>query len=267
MSEIDAIFRWDQNALHLLEDCDVAERSLEVADSFLVSDGRVLAVDLHRERFLASAAARGYDGDDDLDAFWHAALSIIPRQTQWFPRFELARQRDAWQLQFRLRPAPQLAETVVLATHRGPDPRTAPTVKGPDLEAMMRLRQEAQRAGAQEAVLLDDSAVDSGAVADGATSALLWWREDTLCQPPLSLPRVDSVTARSILTIASATGVAIREEAARPDELEGCEVWAVNALHGIRLVTEWVDGPAVITSDTRALRWRMRLAALARPLP
>jgi branched-subunit amino acid aminotransferase/4-amino-4-deoxychorismate lyase len=245
MSEIDAIFRWDQNALHLLEDCDVAERSLEVADSFLVSDGRVLAVDLHRERFLASAAARGYDGDDDL----------------------LARQRDAWQLQFRLRPAPQLAETVVLATHRGPDPRTAPTVKGPDLEAMMRLRQEAQQAGAQEAVLLDDGAVDSGAVADGATSALLWWREDTLCHPPLSLPRVDSVTARSILTIASATGVAIREEAARPDELEGCEVWAVNALHGIRLVTEWVDGPAVITSDTRALRWRMRLAALARPLP
>jgi branched-subunit amino acid aminotransferase/4-amino-4-deoxychorismate lyase len=127
---------------------------------------------------------------------------------------------------------------------------------------MMRLRQEAQQAGAHEAVLLDD-----GAVVDGATSALLWWREGTLCHPPLSLPRVDSVTARSILTIASATGVAVREEAARPDELEGCEVWAVNALHGIRLVTDWVEGPAVAASDTRARRWRMRLAALARPLP
>jgi branched-subunit amino acid aminotransferase/4-amino-4-deoxychorismate lyase len=262
MSEIDAIFRWNQNALHLLEDCDVAERSLEVADSFLVSDGRVLAVDLHRERFLASATARGYDADDDLDAFWHSALSIIPRQTQWFPRFELARQRDTWQLQFRLRPAPRLAETVALATHSGADPRTAPTVKGPDLDAMMRLRQEAQRAGAQEAVLLDD-----GVVVDGATSALLWWREDTLCHPPLALPRVDSVTARSILTIASATGAAVREEAARPDGLAGCEVWAVNALHGIRLVTDWIDGPAVTASDARAHRWRMRLAALARPLP
>jgi branched-subunit amino acid aminotransferase/4-amino-4-deoxychorismate lyase len=134
-------------------------------------------------------------------------------------------------------------------------------VKGPDLEAMLRLRQEAQRSGAREAVILD-----GGLVSEGSTSALMWWRGDRLMVPPAWLPRIPSVTARSILTVAAATGVEVAEEEATPDELAGCEVWAVNALHGIRVVQAWVDGPSVDADGNHAVRWRPRLTALARPL-
>ena len=49
--------------------------------------------------------------------------------------------RDADHLRFRLRPAPELRETVVLSTAAA-DPRRTPTIKGPDLEqyAMPTLR-------------------------------------------------------------------------------------------------------------------------------
>lgn len=261
MSEISAIFDWHDGALRLLEDCDLFETRLEVADSFLVSDGRVLAIDLHRRRFIESALERGYPDEAELDAFWSAALALIPREIQWFPRFEVGSHDGAFRLQFRLRSAPELTETVVVATHPGADPRRVPTIKGPDLDAMLRLRQEAQRSGARESVILD-----GGLVSEGSTSSLLWWRGDTLMTPPARLPRVAGVTARSILAIAAGTGVEIAEEGVTPDELDGCEVWAVNALHGIRLVTAWVGGPELATDPARSAGWRPRLRALARPL-
>jgi len=52
-----------------------------------------------------------------------------------------------------------------------------------------------------------------------------------------------------------------------PESLEGCEVWALNALHGIRIVTEWVDGPATAELPGRLDAWRARLDALRKPLP
>ena len=126
---------------------------------------------------------------------------------------------------------------------------------------MLRLRQEAQRSGAREAVILD-----GGLVSEGSTSALMWWRGDQLMVPPAYLPRIPSVTARSIMTIAAAIGTPVAEEETTPEELAGCEVWAVNALHGIRVVDAWVDGPDLDADGRHAQRWRPRLTALARPL-
>ena len=51
-----------------------------------------------------------------------------------------------------MREAPERKRSIVLATHTGRDPRNAPRFKGPDLEAMTRLRTEAQKRGADEAV-------------------------------------------------------------------------------------------------------------------
>jgi branched-subunit amino acid aminotransferase/4-amino-4-deoxychorismate lyase len=136
-------------------------------------------------------------------------------------------------------------------------------VKGPDLERMVRLRTEAQRAGADEAVLL----TREGWVAEGSTTCLVWWRGDALCLPAPEIERIDSVTVRSVVALATALGVDILFETVRPDELDGLEVWALNALHGIRIVTRWLDGPATAELPGRLEDWRRRLDALRRPLP
>ena len=112
-------------------------------------------------------------------------------------------------------------------------------MKGPDLEAMVRLRTAVHKEGAGDAVILSPD----GYLADGTTTCLAWWRGDALVIPDDAIERIDSVTLRSVLALATATGVDILRESARPEDLDGCEVWALNALHGIRIVTSWIDGP------------------------
>lgn len=253
---------WREGVLEPRDDCDVLPSWIEAADSWLVSDGRVLALDLHRSRF-ATAIPRGRYRQLDIAAFWDAAIASIPRTGDWFPRVELRVSLGRPQLVFRLRPAPARSRSIRLATHRGRDPRTAPRVKGPDLEAMLRLRTEAQGRGADDAVLL----APDGSVAEGSTTAIAWWRGDALAIPAPEIERIDSVTLRSVLALATATGVDILSETVRPDELDGLEVWALNALHGIRIVTGWVDGPAMAEQPGRLEDWRRRLDALRRPLP
>ena len=260
MAASTTLWDWRGGGLVIVDHCELDEAALLVADSFLVSAGAVLALALHRERFIDSAVESGFSDRAELDAFWRTCLAVIPHDGDWFPRFELVTLRDAHLLRFRLRTAPALTDSVVLATADG-DPRRVPQLKGPDLAALSRLRQQAQRQGAQEAVILDD-----GRVSDGSTTALLWWRGDTLFTPPLVLPRVDSVAARTVRGVAAALRVPVDEEAVTPAELEGTTMWAVNALHGIRAVERWVDGPALHQDPARTTAWRARLTALARPL-
>ncbi|GAB3577709.1 aminotransferase class IV [Leifsonia lichenia] len=241
-------------------DDTASANALDVADSFLVADGRVLALALHRERFLDSVREQGFRDRAAADSFWDAAVAAIPRDGAWFPRFELATIQDARLLRLRLRTAPALTGSVVLATADG-DPRRVPDIKGPDLERLDVLRQRAQQAGADEAVILDN-----GLISDGTTTALLWWRGDTLATPPLTFAKVDSVAARTVRGVAAAMRIPVDEEAVTPAELEGAVVWAVNALHGIRAVTGWLDGPHVAQDAARTAAWRTRLTALARPL-
>lgn len=262
MSAAATTFRWSDGALEARDDCDVLPATIEAADSWLVTEGRVLALDLHRTRFMTSIP-RGRYRQLDPGAFWGAAIAAIPRAGDWFPRVELRTQLLAPQLLFRLRPAPERSRSVVLATHRGRDPRHEPRVKGPDLEAMVRLRTEVQQQGAGDAVLL----TPEGYVAEGSTTCLAWWRGDALAIPADDIPRIDSVTLRSVLALATALGIDILRESVPPEELEGCEVWALNALHGIRIVTEWIDGPAVAEQPGRLEDWRRRLDALRRALP
>jgi branched-subunit amino acid aminotransferase/4-amino-4-deoxychorismate lyase len=260
MAASTTLFDWRDGGLVALDDCEVAESRIEAADSFLVAGGSVLAIALHRARFIDSAIERGFVDRTALEAFWEAGLAAIPRDGDWFPRFESVTVRDAPRLRFRLRTAPERTGPIVVATAAS-DPRRVPHIKGPDLEPLSRLRQDAQRAGAQEAIILD-----GGRVSDGSTTALLWWRGSTLCAPPLVFPRVDSVAARTVRGVAAALGVPVDEEAVSPAELEGCVLWAVNALHGIRAVTAWVDGPSLAQDPARTAAWRNRLQALARPL-
>ena len=257
MSE-SSVYRWHAGGLHLLDYCDLTDVAIAVADSWLVTEGTVLALDLHRQRFFAVAN----ELINDLDRFWSTSIAAIPRTGDWFPRVELQLRDGAPLAVFRLRGAPELSRSVRLASHLGADPRTAPCIKGPDTAALLRIRTEAQANGAGEAVILSAD----GFVVEGAYSAIFWWRGDVLCAPSPELDRVGSVTARSVIALATALGTEVHFESVLPAELDCCEIWAVSSLHGIRIVTAWLDGPAPAELPGRLSAWRARLDRLRQPL-
>ncbi|MFC7430144.1 MULTISPECIES: aminotransferase class IV [unclassified Agrococcus] len=232
-----------------------------VADSWLVRDGGVVGWATHVDRFVASATAQG--GDAEVAARAAAAVPhAVPATGTWFPRLDWVRdaERDAPVL--HVRPAPTLGRRVRVRT-ASHDPRTTPTIKGPDLTALGALRAEARAHGADEAAIVVD-----GRVVDGATTAFAWWREGTLRMPPGERERVASVTAGQLTTLALALGTPVVEEDATPASLVDAEVWAVNALHGVRGVAAWAEADGThhpLAAPTRADAWHAALERLRRP--
>lgn len=256
------LYRFSAGALHLVDYCDPTEAQPLVADSWLVDNARTLALPLHLERFSRSVIERAPERAMELDEFLATVLTRIPTHGAWFPRIEFVERRGAVGFSYRERTAPVRHRSVRLATLDAPDPRRHPTVKGPDLERMLAARTSVQSRGADEAVILSGK----GFVVEGAYSALLWWRGDTLCLPDLALPRVDSVTARSVVALATARSTDVVYEYVEPHGLEGLEVWAASALHGIRIATRWVDGPDLAERPGRLSAWRAALDKLTRPI-
>jgi branched-subunit amino acid aminotransferase/4-amino-4-deoxychorismate lyase len=255
------LFVWTQGSLVETPD-EPAHDGVQVADSWLVVDGGVRALQLHRDRFLGGVSSRTRIDPGSAERFWDAAVAELPRTGEWFPRVDALQHRNGSALVLRLRPAPVLGASVRVASLDS-DPRTVASVKGPDIERLGTLKTDAAHDDIDEPVIVSAS----GHVVDGATSAILWWRGDRLFAPSASLTRVDSVTAKSIRLLASATGTDSGEEFATPADLAGCEVWAVNALHGIRVVTSWRNGPRLGRNPRRAAAWQRRLDALVRQLP
>jgi branched-subunit amino acid aminotransferase/4-amino-4-deoxychorismate lyase len=188
-----------------------------------------------------------------------AACAALPRAGRWFPRLEFTAGSG---FRLRLRPAPPQASGVVLTRADGPDRRSDPAVKGPDLSMLTGLRQSAAARGADEVLLVSDA----GTVLEGALSAVLWWRGDVLCMPPLDLPVLPSVTRRLLAKAAVAAGIEVRLEVCRPDDLDGLEVWSVGALHGIRPVTGWLGAGLTVGPARLASAWQARLAAQSTPI-
>nr|WP_202447862.1 aminotransferase class IV [Streptomyces sp. SID5468] len=229
--------------------------ALAVADSWLVDSGRVRGLDRHRARFTAACAAEGRD----TGAFWAAAVAALPRTGAWFPRAELHRDGT---LGLRLRPAPPRGTTIRVLPWAGPDPRRAPRVKGPDLDRLGEVRSRALAAGADDALLT----TDGGVLLESATATLLWWQDEGLCTPDPALRLLPGVTLALVRDLADAAGVPVRHRRARLADLAGREAWLVNALHGIRPVTEWTGTGLPPGPARHAAEWRRRLDALARPL-
>jgi len=230
------------------------EADLLVADSWLVEDAIVRAADAHWARFGASCRAEGV-GREELEHFRATATAAVPATGRWFPRVELT----ARGLDVRLRPAPPAAlEARVVVAPPG-DPRTQPRRKGPDLDLLIGLREAARRRGADELLLCDDA----GALREGALSSLLWWEDGALCTTPdeHTLP---GITRALLLVIATARGVELRVRSPRPEELAGREVWLTSALHGIRVVSEWLEPAQSAGSPLRAGAWRAGLAQAGR---
>ncbi|MGW0574408.1 aminotransferase class IV [Streptomyces sp. NPDC002920] len=239
----------------------VPDGRLLVADSWLVREGRVRGYTRHRERFLRACAECGGPGPRRLVEFWQDVTDALPRTGEWFPRVELA--AGSLELRLRLRHAPPLGTEIRLWAVGQPDLRTVPRRKGPDLDALARVRGRASGAGAQEAVLV----TPSGVVLESPTASVLWWEDDTLCLPPPRLPLLPGVTAGLVQERAVRSGITIAHRERTLAELDGREVWTVNALHGLRPVTGWIGESMAAGPATRAGEWREWLEGLSEPLP
>jgi branched-subunit amino acid aminotransferase/4-amino-4-deoxychorismate lyase len=248
-----------------------------VADSWLIDDGRVRGLELHWARFAAGCRAVGSRGDQlaaARAAFEQVPVALarcLPRLAcqederlaigagRWFPRLEL---HEDGELRLLVRPAPDREPGVVAWLHPGPDPRSHPRRKGPDLERQGALRAEAARHGAGEAVLADEA----GRLLEGAWTSLLWWEGDVLCAVPGDAPILPGITRRLLLGLARERGAGVRFARPCAADLDGRETWLTSALHGIRAVSAWaVDGPRAGAAD-RADAWQRGLQALAVPV-
>jgi branched-subunit amino acid aminotransferase/4-amino-4-deoxychorismate lyase len=245
-----------------LAPCAREDEPLLIADSWLVSDGRVRGLDRHRQRFFRGCIEAAGIPQEQLRAFWQASVRELSRRGRWFPRVELGARPRA-ELRLRIRPAPPQGAAVRLWAWDGSDPRTAPRRKGPDLARLAEVRRRASMAGADEALLT----TRSGLVLEATNSSVLWWEGPCLCMPSPALRILPGVTAQLIREIARRSGTPMRHRRRRVRDLDGCEVWLVNALHGIRTVSRWVGTSVEAGPAVRAPEWQPRLEAWAEPLP
>lgn len=234
-----------------------------IVDSWLMDDGRVRGLAMHERRFSQACTRLLPDLDGStVRAFLSAVRLKLPRTGCWFPRIEAQR----GQLAVCLRPAPRRTEYATLWIPPDSDPRSSPQIKGPDLAILGELRERARRQGADDALLC---AAD-GSVLEAAHSSLVWWRKDVLCLPTAESSILPSVTRRLLLELVQHRGGAVIRERMRPVELAAVETWTLNALHGIRPVSNWLGldgaGEAGPPVRSRFREWATALDELMTPV-
>ncbi|MER7791298.1 aminotransferase class IV [Streptomyces sp. NPDC097640] len=240
----------------------VPDTALLAADSWLVDEGRVRGLERHRHRFVTACAEATGDSPARIERFWQEAVDALPRAGAWFPRVELAGPEPA-RLFLRIRPAPPRTGSVAVWVDEEADPRTLPRRKGPDLSLLAELRGRATGRGAQDLMLT----TPDGLVLEGTTANVLWWEGDVLCRPSTELPLLAGVTTALIEERATRLEVAVEHRRPTAADLDGREVWFVNALHGIRPVTEWLGSPLRAGPARHAASWQSWLDTVAEPLP
>ena len=233
------------------------------ADSFVVDQGKAVGYDRHLARFAAAITDAGFSLDAELAEFVSRCEMWIPREGRWFPRFDLVTSPEDHYFRYhhRLAPAQQDSASLIVAPS---DTRLVPHRKGPDLERMGDLRWWAYSRGAQEALILSPD----GIVVEGAYSAIAVIDPDTddIAITPQTFPRIPSVTEEIVRGLAEEEGLEVVEKAHTVGQLEGKEVWVLSALHGIRLATDIVAGPALLREEQRRNHFQARLERLAQRL-
>ena len=230
---------------------------LLAADSWLVDDGRVRAVERHWARFEAACREHGIEPDAVAELRARVARAVAPRG-RWFPRVELRADRE---LVVEVRPAPPREPTVVAWVADVADPRREPRRKGPDLERLAALRARAAAHGAGEAVIADGD----GRLFEGAYTSLLWWEGETLCAVPDDGPILPGITRALLLELARDRGTPVTHLRPAPRDLADRETWLVSALHGIRVVTGWANGGPPAGRAPHAGGWQSLLDGLTAP--
>lgn len=197
---------------------------------------------------------------DDAAARIAAAGSGWPRLELWAETNEQGLATGNPRLRLSLRPLPELQESIKLRSAGSVLPEHAEH-KGPNITLFTQLNSEL---GA-EAILHDAS----GFVTEGATTSLLWWHEGKLRQTDPH-GRVKSVTERLLMRFAMTGGLSDHHDASNAkvtaSNLAEHEVWAVNALHGIRIVTEIDETPLPRPNETRLRLFNDALNAAWEPI-
>lgn len=192
---------------------------------------------------------------DILNDFWNSAIGKLPKTGSWFPRIELAGNLSCPVLQIRIRPAPATHSTIRLIDYQNEDFRKLPRHKGPDLAKLISARKKIAGQGADEAILT----TPKGFLLEGLTTSILWWEGSVLCTTPSSQRILPGVTSQLLRLIAEQENIPFAYRFRKTADLNGCEVWAVNALHGIRRVVDWENPhsrrPAISTSITGDKNW------------
>lgn len=117
-------------------------------------------------------------------------------------------------------------------------------------------RREANEAGAQEAILLDEE----GHVAEAATANIFWVIEDILRTPSLDLPILPGITRQKVLEIAAHLDIR-RDEGAFPlsSLLDSTEAFLTNSVRGI-IPLRSINGKVLGCGDVGPVTRRMQSA-------
>lgn len=238
------------------------DHEILVADSWRVINGSTWGLADHVQRFFTGLAAQAPRGGQlqhiDQAVFCqelHQQLRNISRDhpgLALFPRISAEPYGGTWRIVLLVRPAPEPRSTTSLWIPTYPDPRTRPTVKGPDIGLMRRLVAEAHT---------DDVVLHDGTnVHETTTGALLVWeRPDELvvCQASQQLA---SISAQRITQHARSHDITVTSRSVTIQEIATGEypVWFANTLHGISPVTTIgsVAGETSVVHHPAVAQWQ-----------
>lgn len=190
-----------------------------VYETMRVRHGTIPLLGRHLARLAANARAAGLAQPPDLEAKVRAA---VPESADRAMRLEW----DGSALEVAVRPL-RSRQPMVVVTSSVPHPGYR--VKTTDREAFEQARQEAERLGADEALLL----TPGGFVAEGTLFAVLWFHEDRLCAPSLDLGILPSIGRERVLEVATEMGYAVAEGRYPRSALDGRAAFAVTATRGV----------------------------------
>lgn len=262
MSVLGDFYRLEQGELKPVIEPS-AEVKLKVADSWLVENGRARSLGAHFDRFRSWVLSEDPEQGKFLTGYFAEVLRLLPREGRWFPRMEYhGEQPEQLRLYLRLREAPARLDSVALWTYPESDPRHNPTVKGPDLSLCQQLRRHANMNGADEAVITNSS----GFVAEGALSALVWWRGDVLCSSDNQTQWLPSITREEVFSIATQMGFESKVENVKPLELARVPIWALSSLNGIMPVRSWIGVSDELPESAHLEAFTKRLRLLSTQL-
>lgn len=225
------VLRFEESGLVAAHDPLELDASPDLADSFLARRATVRNFTAHRRRFEEGLRALAPARLNQLEDFYRSVALELAEETESFPRLDLVNGA----LWLRVRPLPLLNKSVE-ATSAELHVENE-DVKGPNIARYTSVNQ----ANAGETIRVDTD----GYVLEGASSALVWWdnAESTLHVVGAE-NRIWSTTESFLVAAAQERGIQIAQSRIRLHALSQHEVWAVNGLHGIRVITS-LDGNAL----------------------
>ena len=253
-------FAWQDNAFVAIATPDSPE--ILVADSWRVRNGTTWGLQDHVYRFIDGIKKQALSvtllQDVGAEKFGEALqrklsdISYALPGVDLFPRISVEPYENSWRIVLLVRPAPQPRQTTSLWIPDYPDPRSRPTVKGPDIHLMRGLVDEAP---ADDVVLHDGINVH-----ETTTGALLLWLTPehlVLCDATQQLA---SISAQRIANHARSHDILVTTRSVSIQELASgeCSVWFSNTLHGISPITtvDSAAGGMHVVAHQAAAQWQ-----------